>query len=162
MAARRMLKRSLFFATLLVVLLVVSLPMHAPVSEKELARRVMRSDPAWNNYDEDLKAQLGAAAVAEWEGKVTRIQWVSGVLQVSFIITGPWEQREFAIPILLQLPDSKIFRNDAAVREENKVTYRFSTASEEPPQWVVVRYPFYGERRIVLNDEGVWEFGQEE
>jgi len=97
-----------------------------------------------------------AAPVAEWEGSLTRIQWASGILQVSFSITGPWAERDFAIPILLQLPNHETIKNEAAVREGNRVIYRFSTHLEASPQWVIVRYPFYGERRIVLSQEGLW------
>ncbi|MFO7974396.1 MAG: hypothetical protein R6V12_07170 [Candidatus Hydrogenedentota bacterium] len=156
-----MVKAGVFLAGGVMMLLLVALPRHTPMSEKELARRVAQSDPRWNNYDEDLKAQLGAAAVAEWEGNLIRIQWASGVLQVSFSIRGPWAERDFAIPILLQFPNNQTLRNETAVRDGKRVTYRYSTSFEEPPQWVAVRYPFYGERRIVLSEEGLWEAGEE-
>ena len=156
MRAPRVLKASLFLAGVLLALLLV-LPVRAPLSDEELARRVRASQPAWGNYDEDLKAQLGAAPVAEWEGRLTRLQWASGVLQISFSLTGPWAKRDVAIPILVQLPDGETFRDEAAIREGSQITYRLSTSLEHPPQWVVVRYPFYGERRIVLSEDGRWE-----
>ena len=35
----------------------------------EIARRCAESHPEWQNYQEDIKGQIGAAPVAEWKGE---------------------------------------------------------------------------------------------
>ena len=61
MRAPRVLKASLFLAGVLLALLLV-LPVRAPLSDEELARRVRASQPAWGKYDEDLKWGEGKAS----------------------------------------------------------------------------------------------------
>lgn len=76
---------------------------------------------------------------------------------MAFLVRGAWAGRDIAIPVLLKLPNGETRRNADAAREDGKLVYRFTTSLDTPPQWVVVRYPFYGERRIVLSEDGRWE-----
>ena len=140
-----------------VMVLVLLLTGRGPISGEELARRVAECEPSWSNYDEDLKAQIGAAPVAEWKGEVAWARWEAGELRVAFLVRGAWAGRDIAIPVLLKLPNGETRRNADAAREDGKLVYRFTTSLDTPPQWVVVRYPFYGERRIVLSEDGRWE-----
>lgn len=156
MAARRTVKAGLVVAGALFALLLL-LSVNESLSEDELARRVAQSQPSWNNYDEDLKAQLGAAPVAQWEGSLSGIQWEPGVVRVSFSLRGDWAERDAAIPVLVKLPTGETMRHESALRAGGQVEYRFPSSCDIPPRWVRVRYPFYGERRIVLSEEGCWE-----
>jgi hypothetical protein len=155
MAVRRALQIGFLFAAVVLALL-IGLTARAPISDEEIGRRIAESRPAWSNYDEDLKAQLGATPVAEWEGEPADVRWESGAISVVFELSGPWAERESAIPVLIELPTGETIQNDAALREGVEVVYRFSTPLKAPPRWIAVRYPFYGERRIVLSDEGKW------
>ncbi len=158
MAARRVPKAGLIAAVAIVLLMF--LMAKRPIPEEELARRVAQSAPSWNNYDEDLKAQLGAAPVAEWKGDILGIRWDGATLKVRFSLRGDWAERDIAIPVLIRLPDGETSMNQTASREGREVVYSFPAQLESPPQWVIVRYPFYGERRIVLSEEGTWDSGE--
>ena len=140
-----------------VMVLVLLLTGRGPISGEELARRVAECEPSWSNYDEDLKAQIGAAPVAEWKGEVAWARWEAGELRVAFLVRGAWAGRDIAIPVLLKLPNGETRRNADAAREDGKLVYRFTTSLDTPPQWVGVRYPFSGARRIVLSEDGRWE-----
>ncbi|HPK00105.1 MAG TPA: hypothetical protein PKW60_11510 [Candidatus Hydrogenedentes bacterium] len=140
-----------------VVVLVMILSAKGPMSSEELARRVMKCEPSWSNYDEDLKAQIGAAPVAEWKGEPAEARWEAGELRVSFAMLGVWAGRDAAIPVLVKLPNGETHRNEAAAWEDGRLVYQFTTSLQATPQWVIVRYPFYGERRLVLSEDGRWE-----
>ena len=78
-------------------------------------------------------------------------------LLLVFMLTGDWAERDFGIPVLVKLPSGDLVRNESVTREGSEARYRFSTGLDAPQQWVTVRYPFYGERRIVLSEKGSWE-----
>ncbi|MGI6458554.1 MAG: hypothetical protein ACOX5J_00395 [Candidatus Hydrogenedentales bacterium] len=139
------------------VVVVMILTAKGPISSEELARRVINCEPSWSNYDEDLKAQIGAAPVAEWKGEPAEARWEAGELMVSFAVLGVWAGRDTAIPVLVKLPNGETHRNEAAAWEGGKLVYQFTTSLQAMPQWVIVRYPFYGERRLVLSEDGRWE-----
>jgi hypothetical protein len=155
MPARRVSIAGLVVAGIIVILLMV-ITANRPITEEELARRVQQCAPSWSNYDEDLKAQLGATPVAEWEGELEGVGWEASALTVSFALTGDWAKRDIGIPVLVKLPVGETVRSGSFSRNGSMAIYRFPTPLDSPPQWVVVRYPFYGERRVVLSKDGHW------
>lgn len=124
----------------------------------ELARRVEESRPTWQGYDEDIKAQLGAASVAEWRGRLVEVAWEPGRIRAAFELAGPWARRDIAIPILLHDAHGSVLRSsEAHVSDDGRVTYTFDYPGTAPPAWLELRYPFYGARRIVLSGEHHWK-----
>ncbi|MCH7909053.1 MAG: hypothetical protein IIB38_05485 [Candidatus Hydrogenedentes bacterium] len=129
-----------------------------PVSYEELAERVSASRPEWANYHEDLKAQVGVTPVAEWQGEPLQALQTGRQLDIIFDVTGPWSQRDVALPILVRDPFGGVYRDVHAKREKNRVTYRFvidPSAEHAPVPWVEIQYPHH-ERRLVFSEEGTW------
>lgn len=129
------------------------------VGEAEIARRVEASVPTWQSYPEDIKAQVGAGPVAEWEGTVDEVRVEPEAIRVTFRLEGPWAARDAAMPLLLNEPFGGVRRNSAAERQGDRVTYLFDNAGREaavPVPWVELKFPG-GERRIVLSQEGTWK-----
>jgi len=122
------------------------------VSSTELARRIAECRPEWQNYQEDIKGQIGAALAAEWEGAPTSVKMAGRTLLVRFAVSGPWASRDVAIPVLLREPTGIVLKNDSALREGGEFVYCFvlpdKVAGALP--WVEVQYP-HGQRRMVPN-----------
>ena len=128
------------------------------VSTEELARRIQNSTPTWQSYSEDIKGQVGAAPVAEWEGQISEIRLVGGAVQATFRLSGPWAQRDVAIPVLLREPFGGTCRSTAARRDGDLVTYIIElpeAARGEALPWVELKFP-HGQRRLPLSEEGLW------
>ncbi len=129
------------------------------VSPEELAARIAASHPSWQSYEEDIKGQIGAGPVAEWEGTLVAVQAEPGALCATFRVTGPWADRDAGIPILLRSASGKTFQSVSTRREDGRVQYRFDLGSDTDPMppWVELKYPFYGNRRVPLSEQGSWE-----
>lgn len=128
----------------------------SPLSDDELLRRTSASYPTWQNYPEDIKAQVGAGPVAEWNGEPQRVWGQGGSVYASFQMKGSWSQRGSAIPILMQEPTGGTYRNAAATRENGMLVYRFDLPeplSAESLAWVQLKYP-HGDRRMTLPKAG--------
>lgn len=133
-------------------------------SEAELERRAVASHPDWANYEEDLKADLGARAVAEWEGRPRRLRLVGSGIEVDFSIEGAWANRTFAIPILLRDNIGHMRRNTSVGIRDGLVTYGFEQiyGTDRPdPVWIELRYPD-AEQRFVLDTAGQWAANEPE
>lgn len=124
---------------------------------EELARRTATCQPTWQNYQEDIKGQIGAGLVAEWAGKPEQVRRDGAILRVRFQLEGAWGQRTSAIPILLREPGGSVHRNRDAECRAGRVTYVFElgegVAGALP--WIELKYP-HGEKRLVLFEDGSW------
>ena len=129
------------------------------VSLEELERRVGASAPQWADYQEDIKAQLGATPAAEWEGKLISARIDGANLYVEFEIIGPWASREIALPLLAHDPLGNTYRNVGSQFEGARVTYEFvldEAAAKRMLPWIELKYP-HRERRLVFSDDGLWQ-----
>lgn len=127
-------------------------------SPEELAARCAQCNPSWANYDEDLKAGVGAAAVARWSGTLERIALRQDMLEVVIRVESPWSGYSCAIPILARDPAGNVLRSTDAGGEGATRVYRFRLAAGAAAAalpWVTVRYP-RNEVRAVMPENGVW------
>lgn len=130
-----------------------------PVPDEELQTRVAESAPAWDGYQEDIKAQIGATPVAQWRGEPRKVEREGNTLRVTFRVAGPWAEGSAAMPILLQDPYGATYQNATAeVRGGGEIEYSFELAGSatQTLPWVKVRYPHH-EKRLPLSQEGTWE-----
>ncbi len=122
------------------------------IDEADLARRCVQSRPEWNNYDEDIKAQIGATAAAQWDGEPLRAHAGNGQVQVTFAIRGPWEKRSAALPVLMRDPYGNTLRDSGeAGRNGSERTYTFilpAATAEGSLPWIEIKY-LHHERRLV-------------
>lgn len=128
------------------------------VTDAELVARCAKSQPSWQNYPEDIKAQVGAGPIAEWEGVPSQAQYRDGVLRVTFSVQGPWSRRDASVPVLLQDPTGRVHRNVSAECASGSVVYSFDlskTSGETVPAWVELKFP-HGTKRISLSERGEW------
>jgi len=142
-----------------VMLLVAALGCTPAITDAELERRVDASRPAWESYQEDLKSQIGAGPVAQWEGVPVKVRTERRAVHVTFRLTAAWAHRGAAIPILMREPLGGVHRNIDARCDGDRVTYLFEcppSASGMPFPWIELKYPHY-QKRIVLSDRGEWE-----
>ncbi len=145
--------------TLLSVFLVfLAFGCSARVADEELFRRASAAHPAWQSYEEDIKAQMGAQSAAEWSGLLVRVDCDAATIRAAFRLEGPWASRACAFPILMREPGGSVARNGDARRENGLLTYAFERSKSEAPAWLEFRFP-HGERRIVLDAQGHWEAG---
>lgn len=114
------------------------------------------SRPAWENYQEDIKSQIGAGPVAEWVGRPVEVRCERNTMSATFQLEGPWARRDTAIPVLLRDPQGRIHTNMQAKRHDGQVTYLFGLPESAAPfPWVELRFPHTG-RRVVLSGKGLW------
>lgn len=130
-----------------------ALTSNAQPSPEELLARVERSHPTWQSYYEDIKDQIGAGPVAQWQGRLTEVRIAGGEVEVTFSLAGPWADRHVAIPVLLRDARGEMMRESGVRFEGNSVTYTFSTDAAKP--WIELQSP-EGTRRVALPESGVW------
>jgi len=122
-----------------------------PVPPEEVRIRAEQSNPSWQNYPEDIKAQLGAGPAAQWQGEPIRAIRRNATVHVVFHVTGPWATYDAAMPVLLRDPYGNIYRNTTFHREEGETVYVFDLKEEAatgPLAWVEVKYPHHVRRLI--------------
>lgn len=145
-----------------VVAALISLAYRSGLSEEEMARLTASAAPTWENYPEDIKAQIGAGPVAEWQGKPVKAVWDGKeTIEVTFEMTGPWATIDAAIPILLRDPLIGTHEPAATHRQGNYITYSFTLydgTTAIPLPWVEVKHPA-GQDRIMLIESTHWEAG---
>jgi hypothetical protein len=151
--------RNKLVALAIVACLCAALASCAPgVSGKELSDRAAKARPAWQSYEEDIKAQMGAGPAAEWNGSLTRVEMDQSSIRATFRIEQPWASRDIPFPILMRQPKGGISQNKEGRREDGFFIYLFDRPEDmrgEPPAWLEFRFP-HGQRRIVLNANGGW------
>jgi hypothetical protein len=126
-------------------------------SDREFAARVEKSRPAWENYQEDIKGQVGAGPVAEWDGTPSRLWFDKDAVFLTFAMRGPWATRDAGIPVLLRDPSGREQRDLRADRTGSTVRYTFERPKlDAMPAWLEIKYP-HTERRLVLSERGEWQ-----
>jgi len=134
------------------------------LSPEELARRCSDSFPAWQSYQEDIKAQIGARPVAEWEGRPTGVIQEGRQVRVTFLLSEPWKGRQAALPVLLRDPLGVVYRNLGAESRGAERVYLFElteTSAVSPLPWLELQFP-RGERRLPLDPRGEWQANRTE
>lgn len=127
------------------------------ISQEELARRCNTSSPAWNGYQEDIKA-IGARSVAKWRGEPVAAEATSDGVRVSMALQPPWDEWPAALPLLLKDPLGETHRNVEAVKKDGLRVYLFPPipgTGQSPPPWVELQYP-HTKQRLHLNAGGKW------
>lgn len=127
-------------------------------TDAELSKRAALSNPAWQSYTEDIKAQMGAGPSAEWSGTLSQVTCEPDAIRATFRVTGAWATRDAAMPILMREPLGHIIKNRGATHEGGSVTYEFERADAIKsgiPAWLEFRFP-HGEHRVVFNGQGAW------
>lgn len=125
---------------------------------EDLARRCAASVPVWANYDEDLKASLGAQAFAAWEGAPVAAEMRGGDFIMTFSLSPPWSEFDFTLPLLVRDHLGHVIPGRAPAGDGAKRRYVFPLAAHgvaETPPWVTVRYPRH-ELRLTLGADGTW------
>ncbi|MFM1919891.1 MAG: hypothetical protein RLZZ303_1525 [Candidatus Hydrogenedentota bacterium] len=127
------------------------------IPEQELARRCAESTPQWDNYQEDIKAQVGARPVAEWSGIPVAASYALGMLRLQFRVEGPWANREAAIPLLIKEPGGSVLTGHGRGDRQGSASYTIPLphAGESLP-WVEVQYPHH-RLRMTLDAKGTWQ-----
>ncbi|MBI4556847.1 MAG: hypothetical protein HY706_04625 [Candidatus Hydrogenedentes bacterium] len=149
----------LLLAAVTVLLVIGAKVSSSGLSAEAITQRVLASHPTWQSYDEDIKAQIGAAPVAEWQGQPVAAQCDTETVRVTFRLTGPWAVRKTAIPVLLRDPLSGTHQNARTERKNGMATYVFEmpkSATSAGMAWIEIKYP-RGERRLILSPTGEWE-----
>jgi hypothetical protein len=121
------------------------------VSDAELARRAAAFTPTWANYQEDIKAGLGAAPAAEWQGEAFAAWATDGGIVIRFRIDGPWAARDAAAPVLVRMPAGEVEVARTARPWAGGMDYLVDTPGGDAPPWVEARYP-HGESRLEVAD----------
>ena len=126
------------------------------VPEAELLRRCTAARPAWQSYQEDIKAEVGAGPVAAWRGRPIEAQFDVAEISVVFEVAGEWAERDVLLPVLLQLPTGEVVMGSAGTRGVGRRTYVFAVDPAAPrPSWAELKYP-HRTIRIVPDAEGTW------
>ena len=121
----------------------------------ELQQRCAEAQPAWDDYDEDLKAQIGATPVALWEGTPLQAWQTAAGVEVSFRLSGPWGEVAALLPVLLRTPEGEVYQSRPGASSGVDRVYFFSMqkSAEVMLPWVDLRFP-REERRLYLRTPG--------
>jgi hypothetical protein len=120
-----------------------------PLDAEALRAHAAQATPTWDNYDEDLKAQLGATPVALWMGHpLSFIVHPTGI-EVLFAVSGPWKELQAQVPVLLRTPEGVVCPPVQAETQTAGHRYFFVLPEEfeAAPPWIELRFP-RGERRL--------------
>lgn len=137
--------------TAILIVLVSTACAPPAISDEELAQRVAGARFDWQNYHEDIKAQMGATPAAEWQGEPVKAWRDAAGIHVEFSVQGPWSGRRIGLPILMRDPAGTVQQSTAADCQAGKVSYAFppSTLASSSFDFIELKYP-HGERRMVL------------
>jgi len=134
------------------------------LSPEELARRCADSFPAWQSYQEDIKAQIGARPVAEWKGRPTGVLQDGRHVRVTFLLTEPWNGRGAVLPVLLRDPLGVVYRNVGFESRGSERIYLFElteTSAVSRLPWIELQFP-HSEMRLPLDVRGAWRANRTE
>lgn len=123
----------------------------------ELARRCAACAPAWDGYQEEIKA-IGARPVARWRGEPVWMAAGPGGVRLAMSLSPPWDAYEAALPLLLREPGGQVFRNSGVEAEGPFRVYVFPPVTEPgapDPVWLEIQYP-HVKRRLHLDGDGRW------
>ncbi len=124
-------------------------------TETELARLVQRARPVWENYGEDIKAELGATPVARWSGRLVEARVEGNRVTLTFDVGPPWRDYAFGIPVLVRDPLGAVHRASSY----RAGAYEFVLGGFAPGAvipWIEIQFPPYEERRIAFDSTGAW------
>jgi hypothetical protein len=126
-------------------------------TDDELARRIASCAFTWQNYQEDIKT-ISSALAAQWRGAPNLVVRDRAQVHVTFLIEGPWADRNVAIPVLLREERGGVYQSGAAECDSGSAVYTFELSGWDataPLPWIELQYP-HGRRRIVLSPSGRW------
>ena len=130
----------------------------AEVSPDELLRRCEVSQPHWESYQEDVKAQVGAGPIADWSGTPRAVSLTDKAILVDLDVAPPWDARDAAAPVLLRDAFGDTVRQDAVEPLGDRILRYHFPRSGDParvPAWVELRFP-HGEAWLPLDTDGHW------
>jgi len=143
------------FGVLAVVIAPMVLFSGGAVPAHVLAARCEASEPRWNSYQEDIKGQIGARPVAEWQGDLVAAELRDEVLTLDFALEEPWHSLPAAIPVLLRLPDGSVLLPQASREEGGLRRYSYRLDENTATSWVEVQYPHQRDR-LIFDSAGQW------
>jgi len=126
----------------------------AGVDPVEIAQRCATARPVWQNYQEDVKGQVGASATATWHGQPIRFELDGSTARLTMRLEGPWVDYPCAMPILLRDPLGHTAQNEEATGPGAERVYTFHLPAATNPPWVEIHFP-HQERRLPLTG-GQW------
>ncbi len=125
----------------------------------ELLKRCQDSHPQWERYQEEIKGEIGARPVAEWNGEPIAVRQNNGEVLITFLMKGPWITYAVPLPVLMRDPLGKVQCSTNAEYAGAACTYHFPRPKEEADAilpWIEVHYPRQ-ELRISLDSQGNWK-----
>ncbi len=158
MTWRRTVLLTVCLSSLVFVLTFYTLQARDRLDPVDLEARIRSSRPQWANYQEDIKGQIGAAPVAQWNGHPLSATLRGQELLVRFELEGAWIERLVALPILVRDPFGGMVLNHGAHFESPEVEYQFLLSNRQGDMsvpWVELKYP-HRETRLVFSPEGTW------
>jgi len=127
----------------------------ASVDPVEIAARCATAKPVWQNYQEDVKGQVGASATATWRGRPVRLETEGNTARLTMHVEPPWSDYDAAMPILLRDPLGHTVQNDPTATGRVERVYTFQLPGVAGAPWVEIHYP-HQERRLPLTS-GQWQ-----
>ena len=151
-------------AAVFMLILAIALPsLLDPAARLEgVAQRCLDSEPTWENYQEDVKAQIGATPVALWAGEPVAGRMEAGEFRLTMRVEPPWDDLHCAMPIMLRDPMGRVHlaREAQGSGSERVYSFALSGGASSAPPWVEVHYP-HRIARLPLENGGIWQPPQE-
>lgn len=126
----------------------------ASIDPVEIAERCANAHPVWQNYQEDVKGQVGASATATWSGTPVALELEGEVAHLTMRLQSPWAEYACAMPILLRDPLGHTVQNEEVSGPGSDRVYTFRLPAATTPPWIEIHYP-HQERRLPLTN-GRW------
>lgn len=122
-----------------------------------LAAHCAAAAPSWGAYDEDIKRDLGATAVALWSGVPIAVSLDAATVRVTFHVEGAWSSYSCNMPILLRDPRERLLRSKEVLGGGTERVYVFDSTDSGDSRWpwISLRYPMR-EDRLLLSQDGRW------
>ncbi len=146
-------------ALFIVLVIILAMVNSQGVPRDELMKRCQESHPQWERYQEEIKGEIGARPVAEWNGEPIAVNRNGDEVLITFQLEGPWIDYAVPLPILLRDPLGNVQCSTTAEYAGATCTYHFSRPKDEADSllpWIEVHYPRQ-ELRISLDSQGNWK-----